>query len=97
MRAYYNDLPRDQGRSRDSSVVPASQLWTLAPFYWHIPTTPADEKSGEIDEICGERPYKNRDEISVTKEGHGEIYEERLNILFTECVVPFLSYRLAVY
>lgn len=49
-------------------------------FLRNIPHTGSWESS--IDEIARERGYKNRDVITVTKEGLGDLYETKLKTFF---------------
>ena len=90
MRAYYYDnLPGDQRLPHDSlEPVSPSTLTALGVLYWHVPLNPTNPDDDEkINEIARERGYKNRDTIHVTKEGLGELYEEKLKMFFAEYVV----------
>ena len=90
MRAYYYDnLPGDQRLPHDSlEPVSPSTLTSLGVLYWHVPLNPLKPDDDEkINEIARERGYKNRDTIHVTKEGLGELYEEKLKMFFAEYVV----------
>jgi cupin superfamily acireductone dioxygenase involved in methionine salvage len=49
-------------------------------IFRNIPHTGSWENS--IDEIARERGYKNRDVITVTKEGLGDLYETKLKTFF---------------
>ena len=92
MRAYYYDnLPGDQRLPHDSlEPVSPSTLTALGVLYWHVPLNPTNPDDDEkINEIARERGYKNRDTIHVTKEGLGELYEEKLKMFFAEYVVLF--------
>jgi 1,2-dihydroxy-3-keto-5-methylthiopentene dioxygenase len=47
-----------------------------------IPVDPAGEWESKIDIIAGERGYKNRDVINITREGLGDLYESKLKMFF---------------
>ena len=38
----------------------------------------------DVDEIAAERSYKNRDEIIVSPDKMGDVYEEKVNMFFNE-------------
>jgi len=85
MRAYYFDnqpgdqrLPHDYNPSRE---VPLDRLPKLGLHYWQIPV---DGHETELNKVAEERDYKNRDVINVTKEGLGELYEQKIKSFFEE-------------
>ncbi|CAA9958075.1 hypothetical protein PTNB73_00234 [Pyrenophora teres f. teres] len=65
--------PHNSGRSVDPDY-----LQKLGVIYYHVP-----EVSG-VDEIATSRNYKNRDEITVSPEKMGDIYEEKVKSFFHE-------------
>ncbi|KAF9694910.1 hypothetical protein EKO04_006964 [Ascochyta lentis] len=80
MKAYWFDnvdgdqrLPHDSGRSVDPSY-----LSNLGVLYQHV-TSDAD-----VDALARERSYKNRDEITVSPEKMGAVYEEKVKSFFHE-------------
>ncbi|KAF8658420.1 hypothetical protein AX16_001971 [Volvariella volvacea WC 439] len=85
MRAYYFDnLSGDQRLPHDcvpSHPVSQETLEGLGVKYWYIPVDGYEEK---LDAIAKERGYKNRDTINVSKEGLGEVYEEKIKTFFHE-------------
>lgn len=85
MRAYYYDnLPGDQRLPHDhvpSRAVSPETLAALGLKFWSIPVEGYESK---VDAIARERDYKNRDVINVSKEGLGELYEEKLKGFFQE-------------
>ncbi|KAJ7118433.1 RmlC-like cupin domain-containing protein [Mycena crocata] len=85
MRAYYFDnLPGDQRLPHDytpSRPVAPETLAALKVSSWTIPVGRYEPR---LDEIARERGYKNRDMINVSKEGMGEIYEEKIKGFFEE-------------
>ncbi|KAF9564788.1 ARD-domain-containing protein [Agrocybe pediades] len=85
MRAYYFDnLPGDQRLPHDyvpSRPVSKETLDKINVKYWSVPVEGYEPK---IDAIAKERGYKNRDMINVSKEGMGEIYEEKIKTFFEE-------------
>lgn len=85
MRAYYFDnIPGDQRLLHDSGrSVDVSTLSALGVLYWSIPV---ENWQSDIDNIAKERSYKNRDTITVTKEGLGETYESKIKMFFQEYV-----------
>ncbi|KAJ5902544.1 Acireductone dioxygenase ARD family [Penicillium taxi] len=80
MRAYwYDNLPGDQREPHDSGrAVSEETLASLGVFYRRCPTVE------EIDVIAKERGYKNRDQICVSPDAMGPIYEEKVKGFFTE-------------
>lgn len=86
MRAYYFDnLPGDQRLPHDSQIpVPTPALHALGVLSYHIPV-PSHQAA--IDAIAEERGYRNRDTISVSKEGLGEAYEARIRGFYEEWVL----------
>jgi cupin superfamily acireductone dioxygenase involved in methionine salvage len=65
--------PHDSGRSVDPDY-----LQKLGVIYHSVP-----EVSG-VDSIATSRNYKNRDEITVSPEKMGDIYEEKVKSFFHE-------------
>ncbi|GAA5967369.1 hypothetical protein JCM21900_000348 [Sporobolomyces salmonicolor] len=74
-----DDIPGDQRlphhSGEDVSIQVLKQLGVL-PY-------PGIDLDG-VEAIAKERKYKNRDEINVSKEGMGEIYEEKIKGFFRE-------------
>ncbi|KAF9239484.1 1,2-dihydroxy-3-keto-5-methylthiopentene dioxygenase [Melanogaster broomeanus] len=85
MRAYYfDDLPGDQRLLHDSGKpMDDTTLQLMGVLHWHIPV-PADETYVEVDAVARERGYKNRDVITITKEGLGDLYESKLKSFYEE-------------
>ncbi|KAG2136612.1 1,2-dihydroxy-3-keto-5-methylthiopentene dioxygenase [Suillus bovinus] len=82
MRAFYFDnVPGDQRLLHDSgNPVSDEILKSIGVLHWHIPTS----QQNQIDAIAEERSYKNRDTITITKEGLGDLYEAKLKSFFEE-------------
>ncbi|EOO02791.1 putative -dihydroxy-3-keto-5-methylthiopentene dioxygenase protein [Phaeoacremonium minimum UCRPA7] len=80
MRAYlYDDLPGDQRLPHDSgNDVVVDDLKKLGVLYYRI-----GDIAG-VDQLASERGYKNRDEITVSPEKMGDIYEDKVKSFFTE-------------
>ncbi|CBY01178.1 hypothetical protein LEMA_P023080.1 [Plenodomus lingam JN3] len=80
MKAYWFDnLPGDQREPHDSGRnVDPDYLAKLGVIYHHVP-----EVAG-VDAIATSRNYKNRDEITVSPEKMGDIYEEKVKTFFHE-------------
>lgn len=57
------------------SVDDLSQLGVL---YYHCPSMSA------VDKIASERSYKNRDEITVSPDTMGSVYEDKVKAFFLE-------------
>ncbi|KAL4068001.1 Acireductone dioxygenase ARD family [Scleroderma yunnanense] len=85
MRAYYfDDLPGDQRAQHDSGIpVEPGVLDKIGVLHWRIPV-PTDEKYTGIDAVAQERNYKNRDVITITKEGLGDLYESKIKTFYEE-------------
>jgi len=85
MRAYYYDnLPGDQRLPHDyipSRPVSEETLSALDVKFW---TIPVDGYESKVNAIAKERDYKNRDMINVSKEGFGDLYEEKIKGFFQE-------------
>ena len=88
MRAYYFDnAPGDQRLPHDSGrAVSPSTLEAIGVLHWSIPIdeSPAESHIRQINEVAQERLYKNRDVISVTKEGLGDAYESKIKMFYEE-------------
>ncbi|KAI9634329.1 Acireductone dioxygenase ARD family [Dioszegia hungarica] len=86
MRAYaYDNVPGDQREQHDSgSAISADELERLGVVYRRIAIEDDDRWKAEIDEFAKERGYKNRDQITVTREGLGEAYEAKIKSFFDE-------------
>ncbi|KAI9808687.1 MAG: 1,2-dihydroxy-3-keto-5-methylthiopentene dioxygenase [Sarcosagium campestre] len=80
MKAYWFDgLPGDQREAHDSGrIVDAGTLEKLGVLYYHCPETSA------VDQLARQRGYKNRDEITVSPEKMGELYEAKVKMFFDE-------------
>ncbi|TFK67971.1 Acireductone dioxygenase [Pluteus cervinus] len=84
MRAYYFDnIPGDQRlpHGDPSKSIPLEQLQKLGVNHWYIPV---EGHEGPIDAVAKERGYKNRDMITVSREGLGELYEDKMKTFFHE-------------
>lgn len=88
MRAYYFDnFPGDQRLPHNSGrTVSPSTLDAIGVLHWHIPIdeSPSEAHIKQINEVANERQYRNRDVISVTKEGLGDAYEAKLKMFYEE-------------
>ncbi|KFA65427.1 hypothetical protein S40285_00444 [Stachybotrys chlorohalonatus IBT 40285] len=80
MKAYfYDNLPGDQRLPHDSGrPVDVDTLAKLGVLYYHFP-----DVSG-VDELASQRGYRNRDEITVSPEKMGAVYEEKVKTFFDE-------------
>ncbi|KAK4169467.1 Acireductone dioxygenase ARD family [Cladorrhinum sp. PSN259] len=80
MKAYiYDDLPGDQRLPHDSGIsVTPEQLTRLGVLYHRIPSLEG------VDELASSRGYKNRDQITVSPQAMGEIYEAKVKSFFDE-------------
>lgn len=87
MRAYYfDDITGDQRLAHDSGKpVNNAVLASIGVRHWHIPV-PATGDHVQVDKVALERGYKNRDVITITKEGLGDLYEAKLKSFYEECV-----------
>ena len=56
----------------------SAYLETLGVIYHQCPTV------AEVDTIASERSYKNRDEIIVSPDKMGEVYESKVKMFFNE-------------
>jgi 1,2-dihydroxy-3-keto-5-methylthiopentene dioxygenase len=81
MRAYfYDDLPGDQRLPHDTNSPPltTAELASLGVLYFRIPSLAG------VDALASERGYQNRDEIRVSPETMGEVYESKVRQFFDE-------------
>jgi len=85
MRAYYYDnIPGDQRLPHDyvpSRPVSEDTLDNINVKHWTIPVEGYESK---VNALAQERGYKNRDTINVSKEGLGEVYEQKIKGFFEE-------------
>ncbi|KAF9923959.1 1,2-dihydroxy-3-keto-5-methylthiopentene dioxygenase [Linnemannia zychae] len=85
MRAYlYDNLDTDCREPHElnpSVPVSVEELAASGVLYWRL----NDENFAEqVDRICEERKYKNRDQITVSKEGLGDQFDAKIKTFFTE-------------
>jgi 1,2-dihydroxy-3-keto-5-methylthiopentene dioxygenase len=80
MKAYWFDNQEgDQRLTHDSGrEVDASYLAKLGVLYHHCPEVSA------VDAIAKDRHYKNRDEITVSPQAMGNVYEDKVKMFFNE-------------
>ncbi|CCF33824.1 ARD/ARD' family protein [Colletotrichum higginsianum] len=80
MKAYwYDNLDGDQRLAHDSGKeVTIGELKKLGVFYHRIPDLDG------VNQLASERGYRNRDEIVVSPEKMGDIYEEKVKSFFHE-------------
>ncbi|KAJ3190411.1 1,2-dihydroxy-3-keto-5-methylthiopentene dioxygenase [Gaertneriomyces sp. JEL0708] len=84
---YYDDSDpsldcREPHQFTPNRPVSLEQLAKLGVLYWHIDVTEPGYMD-QVNSICAERQYKNRDQITISKEKLPN-YEEKLKIFFTE-------------
>ncbi|KAI1936135.1 1,2-dihydroxy-3-keto-5-methylthiopentene dioxygenase [Ophidiomyces ophidiicola] len=79
MRAYwYDNKQGDQRAAHDSGrAVDPSYLENIGVLYYKCDLP-------EVNAIAGLRGYKNRDEITVSPEKMGDVYEEKVKMFFNE-------------
>ncbi|KAL7627129.1 1,2-dihydroxy-3-keto-5-methylthiopentene dioxygenase [Parahypoxylon ruwenzoriense] len=80
MRAYwYDNAPGDQRLPHDSGKdVDAKDLERLGVLYYRYAEVSA------VDSLARDRGYKNRDEITVSPEKMGAVYEDKVKMFFHE-------------
>ncbi|KAJ0165027.1 putative 1,2-dihydroxy-3-keto-5-methylthiopentene dioxygenase [Colletotrichum tanaceti] len=80
MKAYwYDNLDGDQRLAHDSGkVVTIDELKKLGVFYHRIPDLDG------VNQLASERGYRNRDEIVVSPEKMGDVYEDKVKSFFHE-------------
>ncbi|KAH8431313.1 acireductone dioxygenase (Ni2+-requiring) [Aspergillus melleus] len=80
MKAYwYDNKPGDQREPHDSgNPVSESYLASLGVIYRHCPTIDI------VDALAAERGYKNRDEVTVSPQTMGDVYEDKVKMFFAE-------------
>ncbi|KAI9697939.1 MAG: 1,2-dihydroxy-3-keto-5-methylthiopentene dioxygenase [Candelina mexicana] len=80
MKAYWFDnQPGDQREDHDSGrPVDPDYLSNLGVLYYHYPSL------SSVDVLASERNYKNRDEITVSPEKMGSVYEDKVKMFFHE-------------
>ncbi|KAJ2924923.1 hypothetical protein H1R20_g12188, partial [Candolleomyces eurysporus] len=82
MRAWYFDnKPGHQKLPHMGEHVPNEMVYQLGIKHWKIPL---EGHKKVIDEIAKERDYPNRDVINISKEGLGDIYDEKMVYFFQE-------------
>jgi len=80
MKAYlYDNLPGDQRLPHDSGrAVDAEALEKIGVLYRRIGSVEG------VDALAAERSYKNRDEITVSPDKMGDVYEAKVRSFFDE-------------
>ncbi|KAJ0269819.1 1,2-dihydroxy-3-keto-5-methylthiopentene dioxygenase [Colletotrichum chrysophilum] len=80
MKAYwYDNLAGDQRLAHDSGKeVTVEQLKKLGVYYHQIPNIDG------VNKLALDRGYRNRDEIIVSPEKMGDVYEEKVKSFFHE-------------
>ncbi|KAJ5368254.1 uncharacterized protein N7496_008014 [Penicillium cataractarum] len=80
MKAYwYDNKPGDQREPHDSGrAVSEEKLASLGVLYHHCPTIDS------VDAIAKDRGYKNRDQICVSPQAMGDVYEDKVKMFFAE-------------
>ncbi|SAL98998.1 hypothetical protein [Absidia glauca] len=83
MRAYiYDNSDLDQREPHDSGVnATLDELKAIGVLYWKFDGPDALQ---QINDLAVERKYKNRDEITVSPDSLGAVYEEKVKSFFTE-------------
>jgi 1,2-dihydroxy-3-keto-5-methylthiopentene dioxygenase len=66
-------LPHNSGKP-----VSVDDLMNIGVYYYHLPELES------VDNLARERGYKNRDEITVSPEAMGEVYETKVRSFFAE-------------
>ncbi|KAF9362815.1 1,2-dihydroxy-3-keto-5-methylthiopentene dioxygenase [Mortierella sp. NVP85] len=87
MRAYlYDNLDTDCREPHElnpSVPVSVDELKETGVLYWQLDLEPEKFRK-QVDDICIERNYKNRDEITVSKAGLGDLFDQKIKTFFTE-------------
>ncbi|KAK3995998.1 Acireductone dioxygenase ARD family [Cladorrhinum sp. PSN332] len=80
MKAYiYDNLPGDQRLPHDSGTpISPEQLTQIGVLYHRIPSLDG------VNSLASSRGYRNRDEIIVSPQAMGEIYETKVKSFFDE-------------
>lgn len=66
-------MPHDSGRAID-----AEALGKLGVLHYHL------SDIADVDRLAADRGYKNRDEITVSPEKMGDVYEDKVKMFFHE-------------
>ncbi|KAI8052881.1 1,2-dihydroxy-3-keto-5-methylthiopentene dioxygenase 3 [Syncephalis plumigaleata] len=85
MRAYYynentNEDQRGAHEYTPSRPVTVEQLEQVGVLYWHLNDS---DRMEQLETICKEREYKNRDEITISPERLPD-YPTKIKTFFTE-------------
>ncbi|ODA77340.1 hypothetical protein RJ55_06968 [Drechmeria coniospora] len=80
MKAYmYDNAPGDQRLPHDSGrVVSIEELEKIGVLYYHLPNLDG------VNALATQRGYKNRDEITVSADKMGDVYETKVKMFFEE-------------
>lgn len=80
MKAYlYDNAPGDQRLPHDSGkTVDIDDLTKLGVLYYRFSDV------DDVNKLASERGYKNRDEITVSPEKMGDVYEDKVKSFFHE-------------
>jgi 1,2-dihydroxy-3-keto-5-methylthiopentene dioxygenase len=91
-------VPGDQRLPHDYSPSQPVELDTLARLglkHWTIPVD--DKYETAINKVALDNGYKNRDQINVSKEGLGDLYEAKIKGFFEESVLLLKSEGLLTF
>ncbi|KUI64997.1 1,2-dihydroxy-3-keto-5-methylthiopentene dioxygenase [Cytospora mali] len=80
MKAYlYDNQPGDQRLPHDSGhPITTDALGKVGVLYHHMPSV------SDVDALAAERGYRNRDEVTVSPEKMGDVYEDKVKSFFAE-------------
>ncbi|KAI5820562.1 Acireductone dioxygenase ARD family [Pyronema omphalodes] len=75
---YYTETDEDQRAAHKGADLTPEQLQVLGVIAHHFPTVDG------VNQLAESRDYKNRDEVNVSPQGMGEVYEEKVKMFFKE-------------
>ena len=84
MKAYYYEGEGDQRLAHLGETVSPDSLAALGVLTWQFAGLSDAEMRSKVDAIASERGYRNRDEITVSREAMGDVYESKVKMFFHE-------------
>lgn len=73
-----NESQGDQRFPHEGRPVEVEALSRIGVLYYHLPSL------DQVNALASERGYKNRDEVKVSPEAMGDVYEAKVKMFFDE-------------
>ncbi|KAL9104791.1 MAG: hypothetical protein Q9163_000289 [Psora crenata] len=81
---YHDDKPGDCRLTHDSGVeLPPTQIASLGVLHYTFPPS-SPSSTAQIEELAKARNYANRDEVTISPDAMGSVYEEKIKMFYEE-------------